>query len=346
MEGELFSPNSLFLRVDSPLSPFGSKQYSTDAFTRNTIYEHMKPLVLYSIIGASALAVGAGGGVIYKRCFVAPSEKIIGFDPDNCKPDVDKLIADVEKVGNPKQVVQKFRPFEVATYAFEKYKRCEYSVSVCSGLAKTIINQEVRSAQVKRGSTYFEEQISKSSMVGVAKRMIQEGDKDVEVKVYNETSSDAVNISGDTIHASYKSNPDIYSYADYKAAWGRNLPDMSIHLIGETTVENEKLENVDGGYKITLDLQPQKGGYNYRYQMKTISGLDDYPSFQYLAVTFYITENLVMKALNEQCKYHALMGVSVDIENNIDYYYFPQREYKIPNLNEDFDYSILKEGKK
>lgn len=305
----------------------------------------MKTLVLYSIIGASALAVGAGGGVIYKRCFVPPSEKIVGFDPDNCRPDGDQLIADVEKVGNPKQAVSKFRPFEIASYAFEKYKRCEYSVSVCSGVASTIIKQDIRSAQVKRGSTYFEEQISKSSMVGVAKRMIQEGDKDVEVKVYNETSSDDVIISDSQVHASFNSQPDTYTYDAYKEAWGRNLPDMTVLLIGESTVENEKLENIDGGYKITLELQPQKGSYNYRYQMQTISGLDDLPTFQYLTVTFFITDDLQMKSLNEKCKYHALMGVSVDIENDITYSYFPNREFKIPSLTEDFDYSIIKEAK-
>mgnify|MGYP003329092796 FL=1 len=79
--------------------------------------------------------------------------------------------------------------------------------------------------------------------------------------------------------------------------------------------------------------------------MKTISGLDDLPTFQYLTVTFFITEDLQMKSLNEKCKYHALMGVSVDIENDITYSYFPNREFKIPSLNEDFDYSILKEAK-
>ncbi len=305
----------------------------------------MKAVVLYSIIGASALAVGASGGIIYKRCFVAPSEKIVGFDPDNCKPNADELIANVEKVGNPKQVVQKFRPYEVATYSFEKYKRAEYSVSVCSGLAKTIIDQEIRSAQVKHGSTFFEEQISKSSMVGIAKRMVQEGYDDVDVKVYNETSKDDVIINGDEIHSKFKSTPEIYTQEKYKEAWGRTLPDMAIHLIGENTVDNEKLENVDDGYKITLELQPQKGAYNYRYQMKTISGLDDLPTFKYLTLTYRLNENLEIVSMNEKCSYHAMMGVSVDIENNIDYYYFAGRNYKIPDITEEFDYSILKEAK-
>lgn len=298
----------------------------------------MKSIVLYSIIGASAIAVGAGAGTVYKRCFVAPSEKIEGFDPNNCKPNAEELFKKVEKAGSVKNAVQQLKPFEIVNYAFEKYKACEYNVSFCTGMAKTIIDQEVRSAQIKRGTTYFEEQISKSSMVGVGKRMLQEGEK-ADTKIYNETGSADVYIEGTSVHTNFKSEFETVPYESYKEAWGRNLPDMSIYLIAESTVEKQEIAETDKGYKVTLELQPQKGAYNYRYQMKTISGLDDYPSFQFLNLTYELTKDLEMRAMTEKSKFHALMGVSVDIENTINYYYFPNEQSEIPEITEDFDYA-------
>ena len=303
----------------------------------------MKSIILYSIIGASALSVGAGAGVVYKRCIAEPTENIVGFNPEACKPNATELFKAVEKAGSIKAATEKLQPFEIVNYAFEKYKQCENSVSFCSGLADTAVKQYIWSAQIKRGSTYFEEQISKSSMVGVAKRMLQDGELE-NTKVWNETGSGDVIADEKDAYASYKSTPDSYTFNEYKEAWGRNLPDMAIYLIATSTVEKQELVKDGDGYKVTLSLQPTKGAYNYRYQMKTISDLAAYPTFSLLDLTYWLDGELNMVKMNEHSKFTATMvGISAGVENNLNYHYFPGKELKIPEITEKIDYKLLKE---
>ncbi len=303
----------------------------------------MKTAVLLSIIGGSALVVGAGAGVIYKRCIVEPVENIVGFNPEACKPNADELFKAVEKAGSVKAATEQLQPFEIVNYSFEKYKQNEYSVSFCTGLADTAVKQYIRSVQIKRNNSYFEEQISKSSMVGVAKRMLQEGELE-DTKVFNETGSGDVIVDGNDAHATFKSEPVVYKYNEYKEAWGRNLPDMAIYLIATSTVEKQELVKDGDGYKVTLSLQPTKGAYNYRYQMKTISDLATYPTFSLLDLTYWLDENLNIVKMNEHSKFTATMvGVSAGVENDLMYYYFPGKEMKFPELAEKIDYKGLNE---
>lgn len=303
----------------------------------------MKTVVLYSIIGASALAVGVGGGVIYKRCIAAPTENIVGFNPDACKPNAEELFKAVEKAGSPKAAVDKLQPYELVNYSFERYKQNEKSVSFCVGLADTAVKQYVRSAQIRNGSQYFEEQISKSSMVGVAKRMFQDGEEK-DTKIFHETGSGDVVVDENNAYASFNSDPQVLSYKDYKTAWGRNLPDMSVYLIAPSTINEQKVVKENGGYKVTLSLIPIKGAYNYRFQMKTISNLATEPSFSLLDLTYWLDEDLNIIRMNEHSAFVATMvGISAPVDNNINYYYFAGKEMKFPELNEKFDYKTLLE---
>ena len=303
----------------------------------------MKTAILYLIIAGSAVSVGAGAGVVYKRAIAEPTENILGFNPEACKPNAEELFKAVEKAGSVKAATEKLKPFEIVNYSFEKYKQSEYSVSFCTGLADTAVKQYIRSVQIKRGSNYFEEQISKSSMVGVAKRMIQEGEN-ANTLVYNETGSGDVIVDSDDARATFKSEPIEHTYESYKEAWGRNLPDMAIYLIATSTVERQELVKDGDGYKVTLSLQPTKGAYNYRYQMKTISDLATYPSFSLLDLTYWLDSELNIVKMSEHSKFTATMvGVSAGVENNLMYYYFPGKEMEFPKLNEKVDYKALGE---
>ena len=108
---------------------------------------------------------------------------------------------------------------------------------------------------------------------------------------------------------------------------------MAIYLIATSTVEKQEIVNEDGGYKVTLQLQPVKGAYNYRFQMKTISGLAAYPTFSLLDLTYWLDENLNLIKMNEHSKFVATMvGISAGVENDLmkcrdD---FNQNEKKLP----------------
>lgn len=301
----------------------------------------MKTWLLYTIIGSCAVGVGAGAGVIYKRVISDPRENIVGFNPDACKPNAEELFEKVRKAGSIENATKTLEPFEIVNYSFEKYKACEYSASFCTGLADTTVLQYIRSGQIRRGNTFFEEQISKSSMVGVGKRMVQEG-VDADTKVYSDTGSSAVVVDENNAYATYNAEPQVLSPADYKEAWGRNLPDMAVYLIAKSTVNNQELVKEGNGYKVTLNFQPIKGAYNYRNQMKTISEMDDYPSFSLLDLTYYLDSELNIIKMHEHSIFVAhIMGLSPKVENNLDYFYFPNKQMNIPQLSEKFDYQTL-----
>ena len=306
----------------------------------------MKKAILYSIIGASALVVGASAGIIYKRVISPANENIVGFNPELCKPNAEELFEKVRKAGSPKAATQKLEPFEIVNYSFEMYKQLEHSVSFCKGLADTTVQQYIRSGQIRNGNTFFEEQISKSSMVGVGKRMIQEG-LEGDTKLYSETSGGDVVVDDTNAYSKYSPDPQVLTLEKYKEAWGRNLPDMAIYLIAKSTVEDQKLESDGDGYKVTLKLQPTKGAYNYRYQMKTISEMSDFPTFSLLDLTYWLDADLNIVKMNERSTFVAkIMGISPTVNNNLDYYYFSGKDWKIPELNEKFDYdSLIKEVK-
>lgn len=306
----------------------------------------MKPSVLYAIIGFSAIAIGAGAGVIYKRVIMDPKEEITGFNPEVCKADLDALTKEVKSYKSKKEAFEGMQPVDIANYALETYKNYENSVSVCSGMAKTVVDQEIRNVQIKNGDTYFEESVSKSSMVGVGKRMLQKGTEG-DVKLYDAKSANDITIDADKVHTEYKPSPETKTMAEYKKDYGRSLPEMFIYCIHKITIIPEKCSKEalpNGDYKVVLELDPKMGGYNYRYQMQTISGLDALPVFEYITLTFTLDSNLDVKTENIHEKYKAtMMGISPDIENTIDTVFHPNKEYKIPELNEDVDYASLKE---
>ena len=301
----------------------------------------MKSLILYSIIGASALAVGAGGGIVYKRVIQKPTQNITGFNPEVCKPNAEELFAKVNKVG-PKIAVSTLEPVDIANYATEKYKTYENSVSFCKGLASTIVSQEIRNAQIKNGSTYFEESVSKSSMVGIGKRMIQEG-IDGPVKMYNEKSAGDVTIDELKVHTNFKDKAEDFTSEKYKEAYGRTLNDMFIYCVHSITVKNGSVTPEGDGYKVVLDLDPIMGGYQYRYQMLNISGLDALPIFNFITITYTLDSNLDLVHIQAHEAYRAKMGVEVEIENTLEYDFFPNVKWEIPQINEDINYEALKE---
>lgn len=308
----------------------------------------MRKLLLISIVVGSALVAGATGGAVYKR-FIAPADQeIIGFNPDYCKPNFEELNKEVSKYGSKKEAAKNMRPYQVANYAGELYKNCNNCFSYCYGLADTVVKQDIRNAQIKVGNQYFEEAISKSSMVGVGKRMYQTS-IDSPTKLYAEKSAGDVTINGDEVHTNFKPSSEDLSVSDYKKAFGRNLNDMFIYIIHDLTVTKEELKELPNneGFEIYLELDPVTGGYNYRFQMQTMSKLDKLPVFDYIHLTYTLTPDLELKHLTANEKYKATMlGISPDIVNTLEYEYFPNQLTEIPEVTQDINYYAFRELRK
>lgn len=295
-----------------------------------------KTILKYSLIFSLIVTVGITSGVVIKRYMGEPELDYTGFNPDNYKGKGKELLEEYKR--NPNK---EFTPVEKVNIALERYRQCENCYSIGVGLASTIVDQTIRNAQIKHGETYFEESISNSSFVAIANRSFQEG-LDKGIDIYKGESDGAERgIYEEKDKVSYEKNE------DYKTDWGKTLDEMFIYILSEKTIitdktEVNKLEN--GNIQIKLELDPDIATYYYKIQMKTISKLDKYPSFEFVRHTYTLSEDMTLIHAKMDEKYQATMGFPATIHGVIDYYYHNNEFLKIPNLDEQIDYSLKGEN--
>ena len=290
----------------------------------------MKPAFIYISIVGTALAVGTAGGIVAKR--VMGGENVV-YEGDATSMTFDIDAAYDKYLGyTGNNLAKDFTPAEIVNIGLEKYRRCDNSYSITKGVASTMVTQSIRNYQIKNGDQYFEESISMSSMVKLANRMYQTG-KEGNISLYK---GSAVNEE----LGSYPSNGTAYEQTDYKNYLGRTLNEMFIYIITDSTILESEIDDSDG-YKVKISLDTEMAVIFYQYQMKNISGLDKYPKFANINLTFTFNENLELQHLYTDETYQATMGVTVDIHNMLNTYYFPNAELKIPEINEATDYSLV-----
>ena len=289
-----------------------------------------KTLLTYIlIVGISGIA-GTSTGIVGKRLLGQEEIDYSGFNPEDYREDGASLLASYNS--NPNYA--RYSPAKLVSIGLEKYRQCENSYSFGTGLASTIVSQTVRNYQIKNGDKYFEESISNSDMVSLANRVTQDG-KNGDIYLYLGKATSAET-------GTYPSEGIKYSPADYKAYLGRTLDEMFIYLISDkTTVSGSKVTKLNNGdIEVLLKLNADVAPYYYKFQMKNISNLDKLPMFSYINLTYTFSSDMLLKSLHVDEKYAASMGLTVQIVNSIDYYYFPNQEMEIPTLDTQLDYSL------
>ena len=289
-----------------------------------------KALIQYSIIGVVAITVGITAGVVLKKKLGPVETDYTGFNPEALKMDSRALVKEYEKNKN-----KDFTPAELVNIGLEKYRQCENSYSIGVGIADTIVKQSIRNFQIRNGNEYFEEQISKSSMVSLANRAIQ---KDAEnVQVYKGKAKD-------TELSEYTGSGKTCSLEEFKADWGKTLQDIFIYIISNETVIDSGTSVIkkDGLVRVQLELDPEVASYYYKQQMKSLSDLSALPTFEYLRQTYIFDASnmMILHSILDE-KYQAtLSGITATIVNHLDYYYHTDEFLKIPEINENLDYSV------
>lgn len=300
-----------------------------------------KTLLTYLLTIGIAAAAGAGTGVVLKRT-VGPIDEQYppGFDPKNYVADINGIMSRYNALSDKSiNGVRSFADSEVVNIILEKYRTQEYCYSIGIGNAYTIITQTIRNAQIKNGDEYFEEQISYSNMVNVAKRSLQSG-AGGDVKLYNGNASAPEK-------ASYPNSPSsTYTASKYKNYLGKTLDEMYIYIISEkTTLESSR--NIKGDeVTIKLELNPNLSTFYYKTQMKNISGLSNLPPFSEVKLTYTFSKDLDLKHLSVDETYTATKeGIPVPAEthNIIEYYYHQGEIRDIPSSSESIDYNIQEE---
>ena len=287
-----------------------------------------KTLIQYSIIAVCAVGVGVGGGILLKRKLGPVEVDYSGFDSNAFQADSKALLKDYET--NPNK---EFTAAELVNIGLEKYRQCENSYSIGVGQASTIVNQSIRNFQIKNGNSYYEEQISKSSMVSLANRVIADEEN---ATIYKGKAKE-------TELPEYTGEPQAMTSEEFKNSMGKTLPEMFIYIISNDTVDLSKcsIEKKDGKVFVSLDLDPEIASYNYKVQMKTLSDLSALPTFEYLRQTYVFASDMTLLQSRFDEKYVASMaGINATIVNDLKYYYHANEFIKIPELNEFLDYSV------
>lgn len=297
----------------------------------------------YKILGitaASAIIIGTCAGIVIKRLgepvadYGALAKKIAEYEADTTTI-MNKYYAyansnDIENTNLAK--TKSFTAAEMINISLNKYRDAEYSYSFGTGVGKTIVNQEIRSFQIRYKDIYFEESIS-AGFVSLANRYIQNGD------IVTEYKGSLRNKDVNT--ASYKNEGNEYSLEKYKERMGRTLSDMFIYVISDKTVNENSIQLENDKYLIDVTLNQDIAAFYYVKQMKTISNLDTFPTFYYIKLHFELNRDLVLQKMSADELYKAKLGVDAKIHSNLDYYYFQDSKFNIPSLQESLTYGGL-----
>ena len=302
---------------------------------KKQISNRKKTIIQYSLIVLAATVLGITGGAVIKKTFGQVEVDYSDFDANNYSLDPSELLKEYEK--NPNK---EFTPAELVNIGLEKYRRCENSYSIGVGTASTIVNQTIRNAQIKNGDKYFEESISRSSVVSLANRVTQTG-VGQSINLYKGKADDSES-------GKYKDEPVTYEPDKYKEECGKTLDEMFIYIISNQSViaENCSITKTTEIIKVELELDVNIATYYYKKQMKSISNLSGLPTFDSLKHTYIFSTDMTLLHSKVDEKYKAAMtGISASIHNTINYYYHANEYLEIPSLDQAINYSIEGEVK-
>ncbi len=300
----------------------------------------MNKLLLAYILTVGICGVAGGGtGVVLKRT-VGPIDEHYppGFDPKEFSPNVEAIMEKYNKLSDKTiNGVRSFSDSDVINICFEKYRSQEYCWSVGAGNANTIVTQAIRNSQIKRGNEYFEEQLSYSSVVALAKRSLQHG-ADGNIEVFDGGCLDPET-------AQYSATPSKeLNKKEYKEYLGKTLDEMFIYIISEKTVLDSSRTIKGEDVTIKFNLNPNLSTFYYKIQMQNISGLSNLPPFSEVKLEFTVDTNLNLKHLLVDETYTATkegIPVPAKTHNIINNYYHAGEQMDIPPYNENINYSAL-----
>ena len=304
----------------------GTKESTSNVTTKKS--KRSLGWIQYPIIAVVAIAIGVGAGVFVKRKFGQEQIDYSNFDANAFAADSKELLERYK--ANPKA---DFTPAELVNIGLEKYRQCENSYSFTIGTANTIVSQSIRNAQIKNGDKYFEEQLSRSSMVSLANRIETTANSETTTMYSGSAESDEI--------ATYSGDSTSYTYDDFKNFMGRSLQDMFVYTVSDETIfDDSKAETLpNGNIRIYLNLDPDIATYYYKIQMKNMSNLDSLPTFNYVKHTYTFSNDMTLLHCYIDEKYQATMGMTVSIQNTLHNYYHANEYRAIPSLNESFSYS-------
>lgn len=307
-----------------------------------------KTVILCCSISAFAIIGGVACGVTLHNLLNNAPKTVLDMDDDKYNFDATSAMAAYDKLSPKTDYVESFSEVELANISLQLLKR--HSSFIAQGIGKAVsmgVTQEVRSTSVRQGSEYFEESLSHSSIVDCAWRMYQTGETIEQYKgsIYN----------GDVEKALFATEATAYTLDSYRDRMGRTLDTGSSYLISNKTlwkssdataappsgVPTSKKKNEDGTYTVELELSRTRSITRYVRQMKNISDLQDYPSFDYVHLSFELGTDLTLNEVRTNESYFAQpkgLAVAPNVKGNLRTLYDYSGSAVIPELNSFIKY--------
>lgn len=300
---------------------------------------NVKRLILVSCISLSAIGLGVGTGFFLHGLFAGGETNYGSLEAGDLVDNNNDLMTKYQQaLKSGADFSTALQPFEAANVAFSLFTSQEHYFAQGIGVADAgITSQAIRSTFVRDGSKTFEESLSYSSFVNLADRMYQENSTvtqylgtcqggNVEVGTFNKAGTD-------------------YTLDEYRARMGRTVSEVFIYVVSSKTTLTGDVQGGSGvatsfskgseGYQIELELDPVSSVINYVKQMKTISSLAKYPSFNYVHLSLELDSKLNLVSVSSKENYYAKTsaGVGSTITGTMRTVYESGGSYAIPELN-------------
>ena len=295
-------------------------------------YYFKKKLVTSIIVGVFAIAAGVGAGIVIDKFVLGQiSANYDGMDAGDYSMDTDSFMEKYNALGNCDDYSTKFTPAEMINIGFTLYKRFDNTMSITKGTVHAAgTEQLIRAANVKADGEYLEESIS-LGVIPVATRTYQ-------------NSENIRLIRGTNIQAEGAVWPDecvVYTNEEYIEDFGKTPSDPCIYIISSKTITESSITRDGTDYVISTKLTKKSSVLNYIRQMKSISNLKEYPSFNKMEITFTLDSNLLIKKAVTSEAYFARTssGLGSTCDGGVTIEYFTDGNFTIPDRNTPINYS-------
>lgn len=281
-------------------------------------------------ISVACVAIGVTAGILIGQEFFHQDIDYANMDIEHLEDDNDALYQKYQKTDSSKYK-STFKHYELVNISLKKVSEHANVYTVGRGAVDAAgVKQTVRSNYVKNGDSMFFENISASSLVQVAWRFYQKGE---EVNIYEGSYKDIES-------ASYSDGKkQSLNKGDYDNTWGKDLTRPSIYIVSSKTVLDGSVSDNNGGYIVSLDLNPSYSVARYVKQMINVSGLKKEPTFESVHIDYTLDSDLTLKQISIKEHYEVSMfGVHDSIGTLVEDFTYDS-EKPVPAISENAIYN-------
>lgn len=296
---------------------------------KKIIIKDKKSFIIGTVVATVAIGCGVGVGLYLGQEFITPQTDYSSLNAEELEDDNKSLFNSYLKTNN-NDYIKSFEPYQLANIGLYKMSQCDFIRSTDIGEVNASgIVQTIYGTSIKENGKYFNESISDSSLVHVARRFYQTNDS-VDVYSGSVTSFNTASWSKDA--------KETLTANEFESLWGKTLERRSIYVVSSKTVLESSVEEQDSTYIVNVKLDPTLSVIRYVKQMKMMSDLSRYPEFSKVEITFTLDKDLTLLTSTVNEDYKVWKFGPHDSSSTLTSTYFYSNDSDIPDLNTNCKY--------